>query len=304
MATGPPFHTFIAGHLAARYFGVPLILEYRDEWTECPFEFVNAGPADRLWEERCLAGAHRVIFTTLSQQEHHLRLFPGLDRGRCVVIPNGWEPGDVASSEPPGAPETEDRGTRRAISYTGFLGEHTPPNGFLDCLVEVQRRKPDLAARFVVQFVGKKSRQARDRLERFPISEMVRSMEHQPKRAVNRLLRASAAQLVLNPPELRRYIPGKLYEYLAAGRPVLVYGEGGEVEGLVRRLDAGPIVPEGDAGRLVEALEWIAEQPVGVRLSGERERWLARHTRKSLALATLAVLRDTVADQSTADTTS
>lgn len=299
LATGPPFHTFVAGSLAARHFGIPLVLEYRDEWTECPFEFVNAGPADRIWEERCLAAARRVIFTTSSQMEHHLRQFSGLDRNRCVVIPNGWEPEDVVSSEPSGGAKIADHGTRHAISYTGFLGEHTPPNGFLDCLAEALEGTPSLTERFVVQFVGQKSRQARNHLDQFPIPKMIRSMEHQPKREVNRILRGSSGLLVINPPALRRYVPGKLYEYLAAGRPVLVYGDGGEVAELVRRLDAGPIVPEGDAARLVDAMEWIAEQPVGAQLSLEREEWLVRHTRKSLAMTTVEVLRDAVADQPT-----
>ena len=35
-------------------FGVPLVLDYRDEWTECPFEYVRTDRDDRAWERRCL----------------------------------------------------------------------------------------------------------------------------------------------------------------------------------------------------------------------------------------------------------
>lgn len=290
-ATGPPFHTFVAGYLAATSFGVPLVLEYRDEWTECPFDFVQTGPADRRWEETCLAAAERVIFTTRSQREHQLASFPGLDRERCVVIPNGWEPEDaIEPVEVDTLPlVTEDR---RVISFAGNLGNHTLPGSFLDCLDEAMSVLPDLADRLKFVFVGQKSRQATAELSRFAVSSLIESRDQIPKREVGRILRRSSGLLLLNPPELERYIPGKLYEYLAAGRPVLVYGAGGEAGALVERLEAGHVVGEGDAPGLAAALERIAGQSGNEpQISAARAEWLERHTRRLLALRTVDVLR-------------
>lgn len=286
-ATGPPFHTFVAAHLLAARFGVPLVLEYRDEWSECPFDFVQAGPHDRRWEARCLSAAWRVIFTTGSQLDRHVEMFPELDRARCIVIPNGWEPDD--------APDTAGTRTgrpsgRRTIAFTGNLGDHTLPGGFLDTLAEAVARRPELAERFTIRFVGRRSRQATKQLGGSVVRGMIELTDQVSKREVTRIVREVDGLLLLNPPALRRYVPGKLYEYLAAGRPVLVYGEGGEAGKLVDRLNAGIVVAENDVTALIEALEWIAAQPPGPLISSERADWLARHTREELAYRTIALL--------------
>src|SRR5690606_33567275 len=100
IATGPPFHSFVAGVLLSRMWRVPLVLDYRDEWTECPFPFVQLGNADHFWERRVNAHADRIVLVTQSQLEHHARAFPNAfanaSRERMVVIPNGWEPAEHA----------------------------------------------------------------------------------------------------------------------------------------------------------------------------------------------------------------
>lgn len=96
--------------------------------------------------------------------------------------------------------------------------------------------------------------------------------------------------LLINEPGLARYRPGKLYDYLAAGRSVLVFGEGGEVADLVRALDAGMRVPAGDESALAEAREAL-EAGTGYRTDdrGRRE-WLRAHTRQRLADEMFAIL--------------
>lgn len=95
-------------------------------------------------------------------------------------------------------------------------------------------------------------------------------------------MRKSRALLILNPLSLNRYIPGKLFDYVAAGSPILVYGSGGEVARVIDELDAGRVVPEGDAVALADAINWIVEAANQVNLQ-KREAWLAAHHRKSLA---------------------
>lgn len=296
-ATGPPFHTFVAGRALASRFDVPLILEYRDEWTECPFDFVEAGPADRRWEERCLAAAARVIFTTRSQLEHHVRVFPILERERCVVIPNGWEPEDGTAGA---GPEERAAGTKCTIVFAGNLGDHTPPDDFLECLRRAVEAEPDLRERFRFLFVGQKSPRTAASIERFSISSLVEAKAQVPKSAARGILEASGGLLLLNPRALARYVPGKLYEYLAADRPVLVYGEGGEVGELVRRLEAGPVVRSGDARELASALNQIPGWRPSPAAQTSRRAWLERHTRRALALQTVDLLRELRA--STSDT--
>lgn len=287
LATGPPFNTFVAAQLLAARYHCPLVLDYRDEWTECPFDFVLSGELDRKWEKRCLAAAERVIFTTDSQRTHALERFPGLEASRCVVFPNGWEPDDW--EDLPAYDETIRRSGPAVISFVGFLGNHAPPDDFLAELETSLKRRPDLRGEIRLRFVGEKSSGCARRLAAFPWQDMIESVDQVPKSEASRLMRESAALLLLNGPELHRYIPGKTYEYLAAGPPILVYGTGGEVGSLVERLGAGYVLAAGDTDAFTGALDCIRERSPAPTV--DRSSWLAAHTREAIARRMAALIR-------------
>lgn len=69
---------------------------------------------------------------------------------------------------------------------------------------------------------------------------------HMAKSDVCSMMRASDGLLLLNPQSLSCYIPGKTYDYVASGRPILLYGEGGEMAAIVGERKAGVVVPAGD----------------------------------------------------------
>jgi glycosyltransferase involved in cell wall biosynthesis len=287
LATGPQFYTFVAGlRLAARY-DCPLVLDYRDEWTECPFDFVRAGELDRRWERRCLAAAQLVIFTTESQLAHAIETFDELDEARCTVVPNGWEPRDwtgIPDYEP--ARPSDDV---RVVSFIGNLGNHTPPDDFLQDLEKCLAEHTELRHRLRFRFVGERSRSSADRLAAFPWPELIECVDPVTKSEASRLMRESTALLLMNAPSLHRYIPGKLYEYIAAGPPVVVHGKGGEVGALIERLEAGPVLPIGDTEALAVALESVASG--AVTAPSDRDRWLQRHTREANARRMVDLVR-------------
>lgn len=64
MASGPPFHNFIAAYCIARHYGAKLVLDYRDEWSVGAEDFIRLGNSDRKWEVFCLKNADAVIFVS------------------------------------------------------------------------------------------------------------------------------------------------------------------------------------------------------------------------------------------------
>jgi glycosyltransferase involved in cell wall biosynthesis len=90
--------------------------------------------------------------------------------------------------------------------------------------------------------------------------------------------------------EMARYIPSKLYEYIGAGRPVLLFADGGETGALVREIGAGLVVPRGDPRALEAALESIARGEAAARRPSAIEAWRRRHTREQLARDTFQLL--------------
>lgn len=292
VATGPPFHTFLSAALLARRFGARLVLDYRDEWSESPFEWVSHHPENRRWEAFCLRRADRVVFTTRSQLEHLLACFPGLDRDRCRVLPNGWDPGDLpAPGEFAGGPgDGRDPGPI-VLAFVGHFGSLGLPDDFLADLAAVLAEDPALRARFRFQVVGQKTGQAVQALERFAWPECLELVDQVPKPEACRRMAQASGLLLLNPPQLARYIPGKLFEYLATGTPILFYGEGGEVGSILAACKAGMLVPPGDRTRLGQVLATLATQR---GRSGETEAWLARHTREGITADMLALFDQVV----------
>jgi glycosyltransferase involved in cell wall biosynthesis len=181
------------------------------------------------------------------------------------------------------------------LSFTGHLGAWTLPGDFLAALGRVLERRPDLRASLQVSFVGAKHPVARRQLEAWPYRDVLVLRPEVSKADAIRCMLASAALLLINEPRLSRYRPGKLYDYVATGRPIVVYGDGGEVAGVVRETGAGLIVPSGDEARLAEVIDMVSRRAVGLDWSS-RDAWLTRHRRDALVAETLGILARVVGD--------
>ncbi len=285
LASGPPFHNFVAAFYLARSFHAKLVLDYRDEWTENPFGHHDTGRFSRAWERRCLGAADLVLFTTHSQLQHQLKAFPTLTCEKARVLPNGWDPAFF---------RTKASGSQRAtgldgkilITYTGSLGNHKLPDGFFSALHRIVSKRPDLAKRIRLRFVGIRYPQATRILRDYPHQEMLIILDQVPKDVANRMKQESDALLLCTNPSLARYLPGKLFEYLAAGSPILLYGASGEASRLVSELEAGYVIQEGDDKALELALRDIARHASGTAAARDRskvESWLCNNSRKKLA---------------------
>src|SRR5262249_52891060 len=77
-------------------------------------------------------------------------------------------------------------------------------------------------------------------------------------RAVSIALQRQATALVLLTSDERSQSTGKLYEYLAAGRPILALAEDNEAARIVRETRTGVTVPPGDVDAILAALRGAA----------------------------------------------
>jgi hypothetical protein len=254
-ATGPTFSEFVAAMALANHWRVPYSLDYRDEWSESPFEFVRHGNSDRFWESKVLARASLVTFTTDAQREHQLKAFPGLNRGITAVVGNGWDEEAARVATPANAAPEPDQAV---VGYIGNLGQHCDLPEFLATLRAALDAQPDLKRQVEIHFIGVKSDVERRLLSSFESHEVLRDMPQVPLSAAQAIMRRSRALLLFNPPLLARYIPGKAYEYIATGNRILLYGEGGELERLLADYPAAIRVHRGDVHGLSEALRAIA----------------------------------------------
>lgn len=281
LASGPPFSMFVAARWVAGHFGVPLVLDYRDEWTECPFDFVSAGPDDRRYEQACLAGASAVIFTTESHREHQLRVFQVLSRDRTHLLPNGWETDDFAEPATPHGVLPRQGPIR--LAHVGTLSGHTSPRYFVAALDAALDAEPAWRGKLRVEFIGRRSPGEHAELMSSRHADLITTTDHVSKAEAVKRMQDADALLLLAAPELERYLPGKLFDYVAARRPVLVCGWPGESSrALVDQLGMGVLCQPEQPGAMLAALAGLEARrnaPADPRV----EPWLHRHRRDRVA---------------------
>jgi glycosyltransferase involved in cell wall biosynthesis len=169
---------------------------------------------------------------------------------------------------------------------------------FLDALHDVLARHPAARRRLRVKFAGPFDSGVEDRAVALGLRGIVEfrgPVSHAESRA---LQRAADLLLLWKPRGTPTMVPGKLYEYLDAGRPVLAVLEAGD-EAARLAVDAGAErVSPGDRAGIAAALErrWAGWMR-GERPEASRPTWLDDHARPRLA-ARLAGLLDTLAEGS------
>ncbi len=296
VASGPPFYIFVAALFLKRLTGVRLVLDYRDEWSECPFDFVTVGKLDRWWERRCLRASDSAVFTTTSMLEHSLRRFPRASP-RQVVIPNGF---DFAMLDNKTASQPEPNAVTpnaARITFVGNLSSHNDPASFLGTLESVLYRRPDLISHLEFCWIGPRSELAEQQLSRFPYAATFRIVPAIPPSAAMQWMESSTMVLLIaSTLGWSRYRQGKMYSYLASRAPILAYAVTGEMADVITELDAGTIVGESDDCALEAALDTAVRQPDHHPHNPKRETWIRKHDRRLLARQLFAHLDQLVTE--------
>jgi len=251
--------------------------------------FVDSGKFCPTWESYCLKAAKKVFFTTQARLENQIKVFPVLNRHKCHVIPNGWEPSDFkAAMNEKSLYKNENR---FVLAFIGRITPYTFPKSFLNCFDSLINNRIDLMEKLSIQLIGSSSFDIIKEISSLKWAKtIITTHNHVSKPLANRLMMDASALLILNDPLLSRWVPGKLYEYIAAGPAILVYGLGGEIPKLVSQLDAGVIVPMDDSKALECAFDELMEHKFLNKRNTIREEWLKQHTREKMVERMASVL--------------
>jgi len=221
VATGNPFAAFAAAWWFRKLTGVPYVIDYRDAWTLNQFtgepKFPDGHPAWR-WERRTLEGAARSVFVNEGLRGWHAERYPAA-AGRMTVTTNGWEPELLGRPDYPGPAA----GRPLRFGYVGTITDQLPLAELFDGW-RLARSHPDLADA-TLDLVGHLGffRQSADTLiERLPIDEGIGVTYRGPvDKADIAKAYADLDVLVFCVPGARYVTTGKVFEYMAAGRPIV-----------------------------------------------------------------------------------
>jgi glycosyltransferase involved in cell wall biosynthesis len=252
LGTGPPFSGVVAAAACARATGAPLVVELRDPWVGNPLtrraaHRTRLGPLHRGLEARlervCLRRAARVLVTASSLGDALAARYPGL---RLDVVRNGWRDEDRVGPPAPAA------GRPARWLYAGAVVPGYSPLPVVEALGRLLRAGRLDPAALRVRLLTDHPGAFDGALAATPgLREVVSSLPLRPRSAMREEY-AQADALLLVYPDYPG-VPGKLYEYMATRRPVLVVAPPGEARGLLEAAGLAVAVDPGDAPGLERA---------------------------------------------------
>jgi glycosyltransferase involved in cell wall biosynthesis len=256
-ASSPPLPVALAAAVAAARHRVPWVMDVRDLWPEAAVavgELSNPRmlrAAERL--EHWLYGSAASI-TTVTQSFRESIAAEVADPTKVHLVPNGTTRLylDAANLAPDRA--SLDLSADKFIwTYAGNLGIAQG----LETAVDAAGLLGD-EFQLLILGDGPVRRDLEERAKMLKSGSIVFRDQVVQEEAV-RYLRASDALLVslASDPVLEKFLPSKLYDFFAVGRPVIV-AAAGEPHRVAEREGSGLFVPPGEVTALVNALRRLA----------------------------------------------
>ncbi len=248
ITTGPPHSMHLIGHKLKQKLGVKWVADFRDPWTQWGL-FKSFNISTPIWnrhkklEQQVLQDADVII--TVSH--HNAKGLKALYDREVHVITNGFDDAEfnaVADIEPEGF----------IIRHLGVVDEHRNPWPLLHAVAKLAEQNIHIN----IEFVGNVSETLKAEIKKHKqLAACVVFQPYVPHSEVLPLYRKSAVLLSLpmNAENAKGNIPGKIFEYLAAKRPMLAIGDTtGDAAQIVKETGAGIVVEETDHEGIMKAL--------------------------------------------------
>lgn len=283
-STSVPFSAHFAARRAADATGAPWVAEYRDPWSVAPPQFGSRTRLRALLDARMdhdvVRRADHLVVTSDHTRSLFLEGFPDLHAHGVTVVRNGW--GGDGTPQVRGAPPPD--GPLR-LAYAGTLLQPAWGAALVRALELLEAEAPGAAT---LDVYGPEA-PWRESTAASPAASLVRLHGLVPGDQVPHHLAGASATVILQPDAVR-YVPGKIYEYVGARRPILAAvprasetADLARAHGDLRLVD--PLVPEGVLAALRTLLaEHRAGRLADPRVPAERVAPLSRRA-QAAALA-------------------
>ncbi|MBI1787513.1 MAG: glycosyltransferase [Acidobacteria bacterium] len=272
LVTVPPFSAFLVGNSLKREFPhLKLISDFRDEWLEFylgDFGFQSGDYTRQRAEQiqrQTVEISDRIVAVTPSSLAKIQCRYPEQSRDKFVCITNGYDPDAFAGF----TPRRHGR-NRTLVTYVGTVYKPCSPRAYLDSLDAMPE---EIRSRIETRFVGRVSDGERATLESRkspvevlgfrPHGEALKFIEE-----TDYLLLTEASPITL---------PGKLFEYMATGKPILgLSPPGSECERVLRETGAGVCVDPANCAAVSAMIETAYQRAQAGDFSAPPDRELIR----------------------------
>ncbi len=238
VTTGPPHSVHLIGEGLKMKFNVRWLADFRDPWTSIGYHkklrLTKASQRKhKTLESQVLNNADQIVTTSHTTNTE----FAAITKKPISVITNGHD------SSYKGGSNLDDSFT---ITHIGSLLTGRNPQNLWKVLSEIARENAVFRADLQLEFLGVVSQDIMDSLHRFELEPYVRLKGYVSHAAAVRKQRSSQVLLLIeiDSEETKGIIPGKLFEYMTAYRPILGVGP--------RQWEAGKLVQKTQTGQVFD----------------------------------------------------
>jgi glycosyltransferase involved in cell wall biosynthesis len=293
VATSPQFFCAVGGWLLAAVRFKPFVFELRDIW---PASITAVGAMKpslmiRLLEKLELflyRRAQRIVAVTYSFKEELISR--GIDGAKIEVVINGV---DLSTYKP------QKRDSELAVAtelqgkfVAAYVGTHGMAHA-LDTIVDAAELLSDRDdIRILFAGGGAEAQRISQVVADRRLSNVV-CLGRQDKNVMPRIWSLCDVSIVhlRNTDLFRTVIPSKIFESFAMALPILIGVPDGEATAIVRREEAGVVIPPEDAALMADAIRQLADNPAAMQIYRDNALAAApRYDRAVLAAQMLCVL--------------
>ncbi len=244
--TSPPHSAHLGGLIISKMTGAKWIADFRDDWTggesqPSPtvfHEFIN-----RLLEKIVLKKADRVVaICEHLKNSLHSKHGYGVRESKFVTIMNGYDRDDFSSLL------NVSRFEHFTITHCGSISRVSNPEPFLKALRNLFDDMPALRSKIQVKFIGTDIFHSLETLlQNLGLKEIIPAIQYLPHHeALEHMMKSHVLLLTIFKKSDEEIITGKVFEYLAAGKSILLISSHGEVANMVERHARGTVVANND----------------------------------------------------------
>ncbi len=220
ISTGPPHSMHLIALELSRATGLPWIADFRDPWTKMfYFKHLHLGKfaenRHRKLEKKVLDNASVIVAVSPIVMDE----FKGMTETPVELITNGYDESDFDI-----VVEDDDSFN---ITHTGLFAADGNPETLWEVLAEKCQSNREFAKSLKIRLIGKTDKEITDSIRNAGLEDNLLDFGYQNH--LTAVKEQKSASLLILPlrkePEYRATLPGKLFEYLASGRPVLGIGQ-------------------------------------------------------------------------------
>ncbi len=255
ISTGPPHSAHLIALAVKEKFGIPWIADFRDPWTKIYYhqhlQLSKWAEKRHLeLEEKVLKYADIVVTIgkTLAEELAEIRQLP------VEYIYNGYDESDFAPYR--NLPLHE----KFTLTYMGTLLPHIEPTVLWSALAQWLDKNPEAKTQFQIRMIGKIPEKVKQNMQQAGLSEYTYYspdvVEHHT--AIEEICKSHILfmSVVLD----KNTVSGKLFEYLASGKPFLCFcNPEGDAAQIIQQCNAGTVLPYDAEYSKIEAFldkEW------------------------------------------------